>query len=235
MRQARLLLIAATGLIVSSALAQSKRDTDIGSLVRIPKRAESPNRLLSKEELSRELMNQFARCTIDRRPGRVVEAISLPAGADDQAFNGAVTDECLSEGRMQFSPSVVRGAVFGELYRRQQKGMKNVTKAFPVRPLDWSAQPQPTDSDRARTNFFLLSMTDCIYKSKAEAVRSVVVNPVGSSAQKAGYVSLIPAIGPCVPQGQKLAFSRAMLEAAFGEYLYRSIVPAIPPVPAKAR
>ena len=136
MRHARYLLIAATGLIVSSAWAQSKQDPDIGSLIRIPKRAEAPDKLLSKEELSRELMNQFARCTVDRRPGRVVEAISLPAGADGQAFNGAVTDECLSEGRMQFSPSVVRGAVFGELYRRQQRGMKNVTKVFPVQPLD---------------------------------------------------------------------------------------------------
>jgi hypothetical protein len=209
------------------ASAQSKYDTDTGSHIRIPKRAEAYDRKLSDEELGRELMNQFARCIIDRRPTVVAQAIASKPGEESSLLNRAAVDDCLDSGSMRFPPEVLRGAIFGELYRRQQRGVKRLAETFPIQPLDWSSAPAATDSERARSNYYLLWMTDCVHKTSGEAMRSIVMNSVGSVAQKSAYSSIIPALGPCVPQGQKLVLSRSMLEAAFGEYLWRSQVPAI--------
>ena len=224
-----------TALAAVPLAAQSRYEKDTGSQISIPERAKSPDRKLSEEELGREMMNRYARCIVDRTSGKVAEAIALKPGDDIQAFNKAATDECLDSGRMQFSASVLRGAVFGELYRRQQKGVKDVVRKFPVQPLDWSAAPPPGASERARANYFLLWLSDCVHGSSAEAMRSVVMNPVGSKVQQAAYSAVIPMLGPCIPEGQKLSFSRSMLESAFGEYLYRSQVPAIPVVKEDSR
>ena len=231
------ILIAGTLAVLATVplAAQSRYEKDTGSLIAIPERAKSPDRKLSEEELGREMMNRYARCIVDRTPTRVAEAIALKPGDDIEAFNKAATDECLDSGRMQFSASVLRGAVYGELYRRQQKGAKDVVRKFPVQPLDWSAAPPPAASERARANYFLLWLSDCVHESSAEAMRSVVKNPVGSKIQQAAYSAVIPSLGPCIPEGQKLSFSRSMLEAAFGEYLYRSQVPAIPAVKEATR
>ena len=213
-------------LSTAGALAQSKYEKDSGSNIRIPKRAEAYDRNLSMEELGREIMNQFARCIIDRRSTLVARAIASLPGEDDRLLKQASTSECLDSGSMNFKSEVLRGAIFGELYRRHQNGSKDISEKFPIQPLDWSAAPSAESGVYIRMNFYLLSMADCVSKSNEEAMRSIVMNRVGSSAQKAAYVKVVPALGPCVPQGQKLSISPAMLEAAFGEYLYRSLVPA---------
>ena len=228
MKFASYLTVLLAALLGPPALAKPQREMETGSLITVPKRAIAPDRTLTKDELSRDLMNQFARCLVDRKQALVAKAIALPAGADEIAFQRAVTNECLDNGRMHFPIAVLRGAVFGELYRRQQIGSATVTRNFPIQPLDWSKSPQLTDSTVARTNYFLLWMADCVHKSKAQEIRSIVVYPVGSAAQKTAYAAVIPALGPCIPQGTQISFSRSMLEAAFGEYLYRSLVPAIP-------
>ena len=121
MKIASYLAVLLAALLGSPALAKPQREMETGSLITVPKRAIAPDRTLTKEELGRDLMSQFARCIIDRKQAVVAEAITLLPGADGPAFNRASTDECLDSGRMRFSTAVVRGAVFGELYRRQQK------------------------------------------------------------------------------------------------------------------
>jgi hypothetical protein len=214
--------------LAAPAVAQSAYDKDTGTLISHPRRAEQADKKQSDDERGRDMMNQFARCIIDRSPEGVAAAIALAPGDDSSAFNRVASDECLDQGRMSFSPALLRGALFGELYRRQTKGVKNLSVKFPPQPLDWSAPPSPESNTRARTNYFMLWMSDCVEKTNGAEMRTIVGAPVGSSAQETAYAAVIPSLGPCVPAGQKLAISRAMLEAAFAEYLYRSAVPAKP-------
>jgi hypothetical protein len=73
----------------------------------------------------------------------------------------------------------------------------------------------------------MLSVADCLYTTDPDSVRAIVLTEPASRSQKAAYTKLIPEIGSCIPKDVKLAFSRIVIEGAFGEYLYRSLVPKV--------
>ena len=218
--------------LISAAVALSggtrpPTEVDLGSNVTRPKRAEIPNGYYTKEQRGRLVMREFARCTFATSPAKVAAVAMLPPGADVAGLRELAQRDCLSEGIVGFDFALYRGTLFGEMYRRHEAiGGKSWT--YPVSPINLNAAPNEGDSAQIKLNYFLLSLTDCVIAKNAEAVRAVVLQPVGSKAQEAAFSAIIPQLGPCLPQGKTITFNRTSLEMGFGEYMYRALAPVIP-------
>ena len=224
------LFIAVMLALPCAAVAQT--DTDLGTRIPHPKRAAIPGNPHSPEDSGRISLSQFARCTFASKPAAVVAALQLPVDSGDNALKAVVDDNCLEEGEMGFSNLLFRGALFGEMYRQHEH--KSRTWTYAIQPLDFSAVPDATSSPNTLTNYFMLAMADCLLAKDADSVRGIVLNEPASGAQNAAFAKIIPQLGSCVPAGATVKFSRTSIENAFGEYLYRSLVPPIPVSSGKA-
>lgn len=202
-------------------------ETDIGSRIRHPKRAQIPSTGHTKEEKGRIALHQFARCTFAKSPTKTLAALELLPGKDGRQLAALASDDCLSDGSMKFSSNLFRGALYGELYR-QHEADRSRRWSYPITPLDFSTRPGPGASSSVEANFVMLGITDCLYAADPESVREIVLNEPTSHQQDAAFAKLIPQLGSCIPAGVKLVLTRTFIESAFGEYLYRSLVPKIP-------
>lgn len=208
------------------AVAQSQSEKATGSHIRRPKRAYIPDGTLTSVDKARVTQAEFARCTLDRHRQRVFAALALEPGYDGKALIAATPGDCLGEGSLRTDTVLLRGALFAELYRRRVSASEDDGLLFPVLPLDLSRQLPDDAPLELRSSQFLLLITDCVHEADPEAVRAVITSDVASAEQEKAFATVIPLLGPCVPTGQTLRLSKSMLEAAFGEYLYRSSAPA---------
>ena len=223
MMRALTLLFAASVLTLAAPLAaQSVSERETGSRIARPAPARNADRVLNEEQRGRDMMNQLARCAIDMQPKAIAAAIVLEPGPDRDVLAKAATGECLEYGEMRFSGQIMRGAVFSELYRRAEASGGALLPKFRVSPPDLSKVPS-TENPAAATNWFLLWVSDCLAKTNRSDMHTILKSRTATSAQRAAYAAIIPAIGPCVPEGQTMTFSRVMLEGGFGEYLYRTL------------
>ncbi len=218
-----------------SVPASSQKETDLGSRISRPKRAETPDLGYTKEESSRITFREFARCTFAKSPAKVASILMEPPGSDPKTLgNLASRSDCLSGGILTFNSMLFRGALFGEMYRVRQKSPDRAW-TYPVPPIDLENVPGAQSPDDVKVNYFLMDMSDCLYKKDPEAVKAVVMEPTASKTQKAAFDRVIAQLGPCVPQGLTMKFSRSIIETTLGEYLYRSLVPKVQPKEGTAR
>jgi len=177
---------------------------------------------MTSEEQGRKLLIDYARCVIASRPKAVAEVFSSQFDASGAALRKAIIDICLSEGKFSVNPDLFRRYLYVEMYRQYDQGRRDLLARFPALPYDPTAPVSPDLSASARINELLLQLSACAYSRQPDAVKAIVTSGTGSSTQKAGYDRVIPDLGPCVQKDEKLVLSRAVLESAFGEYLYRS-------------
>jgi len=210
-------------LAASPGAAWAQRQIDTGSHIAVPTRAEIPEDR-TKEDTSRIVMRDFARCTYAHYAKQVADGVMLEPGLEGAALSNISTSDCLDSGMIKFPAPVMRGALFGELYRRHQQSTK--PWALPVQALTLTEVPTINDSQSVRTNFLMLYLAQCIHQTAPEQMRQVVLQPVTSKGQEQAFAAIIPLLGDCLPQGMKVTLNRMTLESAFAEYLYRSQAPA---------
>lgn len=180
----------------------------------------SDKRSLSDMDRGRIAGAEFARCVAKRLPKRVDAALALPTA---EAYQGAMaklaTNDCLANGKLRFNGGVLRGALFVELVReRSDAEARGSAWTRPFVPLDVKAQVERPEIQQA----FLLRFADCVVRRSPEAARNVVLLPTASAAQEAALKQLRPDLGPCFPAGMTAKISKAMLEGALAEVLYRT-------------
>lgn len=230
-------LVMLPGISPVGAAAQPPRVKYFGSEILRPRKAAIPDTAMPQEAKGRYVLSQFASCLIDTHPKQVSTALSAKPGNDYAALNNVAlgytdADSCLFDGEVRFHPQLLRGALFGELFRRHLAG-RDVGVA--IEPLDFT-QPLPAGApELAAAHFGLLALADCIALQDADSVRTIVVSRTASRDQEAAYARIVQIIGSCVPQGSKLAITRSVLEGTFGEYLYRSLVPVVRTPAGKAQ
>lgn len=212
----------AGALAATSSPVWPQKDVDTGSHIAVPSRAEIPEDR-NKEDTSRIVMRDFARCTYSRYAKRAADAVMLEPGMEGAALSKISTSDCLDSGMIKFPASVMRGALFGELYRQAQRDR---SWTLPIQPLALDKVPTINDPQAVRTNFLMLYLAQCVYQAAPEQMRQVVLQPVVSKGQEEAFAAIIPLLGECLPQGMTLKLNRMTLESAFAEYLYRSQAPA---------
>lgn len=211
------LVLAGVGLCLaaSPAMAQRKTELQTGSRISVPAPARVPEGRDSDLSRTRIIIAEFARCTLDRGTDGVQRAFAMPVGAAYyRAMNRLAVSECLESGMVRIPQTVMRGAIFVELYRRHEKKV-GPTVAVPA--LDFA---HPADESE-RTQLALLAFADCVVKRDAGAARGVVLSPTASADQDQAFRALMPNLGPCLMQGQQITFSKPVLEGALAEVLYR--------------
>jgi hypothetical protein len=188
----------------------------------------SDKRSLSDMDRGRLAGAEFARCIAKRLPKRVDAVLAMPTA---EAYRGAMaklaTDDCLANGQLRFNGGVLRGALFVELVR-ERSAVESRGSAWtrPFAPLDVTAPVARPEIQQA----FLLRFADCVVRRSPEVARNVVLLPTASAEQEAALKQLRPHLGPCFPAGMTVKISKAMLEGALAEVLYRT--PAMSWTPA---
>ena len=224
-----LIVVAAFTLV---AAGSRPREAELGSLITRPAAVEIADHGYTAEQRGRVAMAQYARCKFGRTPRRVSENLQLPTADSMASVHKLATVDCLVSGEMKFQPSQMRGYLFGEMYRLHEARPPQ-SWTYPITPLDLTNTPSADAPRDVRVNFMLLTMTHCLYLADPSVVRSIITNAPASPEQKAAYRILIPKLGSCVPKDMTFELSRSVIESAFGEYLYRSLVPVVTTLPGK--
>lgn len=81
--------------------------------------------------------------------------------------------------------------------------------------------------------YALLYFGGCVVKRDMQDARSVVLLATASKEQNVALKQLIPNLGACLMQGQKIAFSKPIIEGILAEVLYRGTVEPVAPAESK--
>lgn len=205
--------------------AQQKVETELGSRIPIPKRARIPETPgATSIDKGRIAMAEFARCTVDLKQAYLTKILSLPADRmDTKIWRDLADDQCLFSGEMHFQPALMRGALFAELQRRRRAAMLHGKPLrLPVVPIDQAQSVDPRGPDATTTA--LLMFATCVIDRAPRKAQEVLDSAAASGAQNTAFSALGPELTPCLPEGQTIKLSKAILEGALGEALYRGHV-----------
>lgn len=169
-------------------------------------------------------MEAFGACVVSRSKGRVSKFIDMRVdepGYRDYMKNlfDRAEDQCLSQGELRFYDINFRGALFQALYAQEFK-----TSAPDLTTVQSSGYRQiypETLSPEARNAVALEQFGECVSRADPQNVRALLRSLAGSSQESALFGSLTPRFGACIPQGEKLAFSKVVLKGALAEGMYR--------------
>lgn len=208
------LTILALFAVASPAVAQ--READTGTRFTRPKPAEIPdNPSLTEAERGRVALTQFAGCLLEQAPRRSMDFLNTNKAS---AFRQLELSECLRSGTLRFDESLLRGALFAELYRREYT---NKEPKLSDEPFDFASTL--ADDDQARIG--LLMFADCVARQDLANARLFMLSRGGSNDEKKAFAALRPVIGPCVPQGQTVTLTKTAIGSALAEVIYQQSLP----------
>lgn len=225
-------LASVAALLAAPAVAQ-RMESETGSHIPQAKSASIPQPgTMSDQTRARATAVEFGECVVGRFRAKATAAVKpFPNSPEEaRALRGVAEPECLNGGRLKMAGPVMRGAIYIALYRH---AFGNAAPAMIAQAPDFSegaGQPSGTAAEQAVA---LRQFGDCVARRDPANTRAVVLAPVGSAAENAGYAALAPQFNACVPQGANLTFTKALLGGLFAEILYREAASAAPVVTAE--
>lgn len=201
----------------TAARAQLKPEMQTGSLVPV-----NPKALKAKD--AGVVRKGFARCIYRAAPAKAAallensDAVSVDLAA---AKIKNVNDElqmsrCLgnqisaSESALglKFSPPVLRDMLAEEAYLARNRTPPQV----PPAPVAIAPKFVSSGFDLTIAQS-LIAMTDCAILANIGDADAILRTPPASPAERAAAVALAPALGKCLPQGQRVAFDQANIRS----------------------
>lgn len=212
-------------LVATPVWGQDSTELDTGSHIPVPRRARIVSSNLSQADNNRVTMSDFAKCVVARNPVAVARGLPIMIKGEQRQniLSGLATPQCLEDGQMSVPPRLMRGALFVELYRLYALRKKVIFAPAPLQ-LDEPLLPE-NRADPVEAG--LLAFGDCVVKRDEVTARHVVVSPTASAEQNAAFKVLIPNLGPCLIAGQKITFSKPIIEGVLAEVLYREALSPI--------
>jgi hypothetical protein len=175
---------------------------------------------------ARRTMEAFTACLVSRFPGRAMALAELPIDSPQyertaRNMYDTAGDECLAGGgRLNFSGSLFRGALFQALYNRRFRddGPTDfaTVESTGYRQL-YPAEPTP----EARTALALEHFGECVARADAAGVRNFLRQAPGTVAETEAIAALRPRLAACIPQANTIRFSAPVLKGALAEGIYR--------------
>jgi hypothetical protein len=181
---------------------------------------------LESGPVARRVMAAFARCILSRSRRDAEQFLgALPRSVDaDRLASRIVTHECVGSGRLQFSSSLFRGALYEVLYLADFARRHPALADAPV--VTYTSADPATLTDHQRGWLALARFGDCVVRALPAQARALVVSEVDSDSEQRAFAALMPALGGCLVQGSQLSFSRPMLRGVIAESLYRLSIAA---------
>ena len=173
---------------------------------------------------ARLTMRNFAACIASRSKGRLAKLLALPVGTPEYAKMSRAMfdregDECLSGGELSFSMKLLRGSFFEAVYM-QDFGRDTVLDLATVGDSGYRARyAEPLDPEGAYVLAFE-QFGECVVRARTAAARDLVTSIPGSATESSALAVLAPALGPCLPKGRKIVFSKPVLRGFISEGLY---------------
>jgi hypothetical protein len=231
-----LLRLLAGALVVATSPVSAQ---ETGSLIKRNRAAQIDE---GNPNAPRITMEAFGACIVSRSKGRVAKFIDMRVGEPEyrdyiRALFDRSEDFCLSQGRLQFYDIHLRGALFQALYNSEFRN-DGPTSFGAVTSSNYRALYPEILSPEARSAVALEQFGECVARADTPNVRELLRSLAGSARETALFGTLSPQFSACIPQGEKLAFSKIVLKGALAEGIYRLskaalAAPAMPPPPAR--
>ncbi|HEY0027491.1 MAG TPA: hypothetical protein VGC35_06445 [Allosphingosinicella sp.] len=212
--------LAFTALLLTPAAlcAQASGNMETGSLIK----NRSAGGYGTDPKDVRSISRIFAECTLRRGRGSVERYLAAPIGGSEEAKlrKRILVDDCLGAGSLTLPLEVIRGALFEQLYLADFKTAP-VADLSAVPAIDYTIGYAQPIAPQASNGIALARFGDCVARTDPGNARSMLVNVPDSRGETAALQALKSRLGGCIPQGQKISFSRSVLRASIAEGLYR--------------
>lgn len=211
-------------LMFAAVPAPAQLEVPTGSRLTSPKPADIPDGNMPEVDRVRKVMVEFGECVARTDPGGSARTVALfPTDPIElKALQRVATGDCLRMGELQMSASIMRGALFIGLYRRDYRQVP--PPAPPPEKLDFTVGAADPQQEEARGAIMLRLFIDCVVREDPADARITILAPVASRAETAAYAALAPHLGRCLPAGQQVTFSKTILSGLIAEVAYRNAV-----------
>lgn len=169
----------------------------------------------------RATMRQFGICAVSRFKLRVHRLIELAVDAPpySRELLSIAQGECLDGGALKMPQPLFRGAIFEALYL-SEFGRDPLPDFAAVKDSGYRQRYGAEVSDKARPLVALEQFGECVARSKGADIRALLQTQPGSAAESDAFDSLKDSFPPCIPTGETLTFSKAILRGALAEGIY---------------
>ncbi|SCW68357.1 hypothetical protein SAMN02927924_02105 [Sphingobium faniae] len=222
MNLSKRILWSLAGITLASGQVMAQTEAPTGSHIHRPKPVEIVDSVkLTKSEIARRATNEFGQCVVMTSPKKVdvTVALGLKEPALTRSLKSLATPECLREGALKMPQELMLGSIFRAMY------LRDFSKAQPPlleRGFDFKALVEDPNSPDGVAQILLRDFADCVVRADLEASRTLTMSTAGSAKEKSAFAMLIPKMGPCMPQGLTVNFSKDVLAALIAEVLYRN-------------
>lgn len=219
-RTASILLIA-LACAGQPAWGQARLETETGSLIRQPRQARIPDKIgLSDAERGRVAAEEFADCVVERRKDDVAQLLGALYGSADErrALKRMAVDRCLFSGQLTMPSSLMRGAVFRSLYKKDF-GDRSPGLA-PAAP-NYSVYVNDPTSNGGAVQILMLDFASCVIRADVNGARGLLLAQAASEKETQAFSSLVPFMGACFPKGKSAQLSKSTVMAVIAEAMYR--------------
>ncbi|MCA1749640.1 MAG: hypothetical protein ABR601_04060 [Parasphingopyxis sp.] len=176
---------------------------------------------------ARRVLSDFVECVIARNPRGLVEYLAATPNTPQAHRLGtrlvgggrARASQCLNRGELRFVDSLLRGAVFEMLFRRDYTG-RELPRFFDMRlASDTPVVPQDGNEEARRWNA-LNRFSNCVVRLDTQSARALILSDVNGNEETEAFGALQEDLNRCMYFGSELSFSRPLLRGIIAEALY---------------
>jgi len=212
------LCLALAGVLLPAGLVGAQTEKSTGSRIgRVAPATPPDNTRMADEDRALQTTFEYARCLVqtDEKTFRPLLSLEPKVLSEDQR-DALSQPACLRYGELRMPQPILRGAIFRAFYLK-----------------DWSRRPagefgEPIDyfkfiDQQDKGQFMAAAMLDfasCVIRADPANGRLFVSGIPGEPQFENALQQLVPQLGPCLPAGLEVRFSKSNLSAYFAEALY---------------
>jgi hypothetical protein len=187
---------------------------------------------MSKRELARAAVSDFAKCLYEDEPvgGRKILALG-PGRVLTKQVRAYANGICLLRGYLNFHPSDFQLALFGVAYRAKNS---RAAPASLAAPTDFLALSRSASEQTAKRFLALRRFGDCVVRTDPVAAHNVVVTDVATAREAEAFEALRPSLGACLEKDASVELSKELIKGLLADVLYRN-ASALADTPSGAR
>ena len=201
-----------------SAPLAAQREMPTGSRIGRPAPAAAPeNPKLSDEDRALRTTFDYARCLVQYDEKEFRPLLSLePKIFNEKQRKALIRPACLRSGELTMPGPLLRGAIFRAFYLKDWAQSPIAAFAQPVNYFQFVERENPSQVAAAT----MLDFASCVIRADQANARAFVVGMPGENKFEEALRALIPRMGPCMPVGIEVQFSKSTLVGYLSEAVY---------------
>lgn len=211
--------------IVAVFLSTYSSDIEAQTRIKTPTPAIVPTEKLSDYGKSQRTLADYSDCLVRYNRPRVMKFLEMYIETKDAGLFGSrlAVSECLLSGNLRMTPRLLRGNLFGALYRMNFKKADNL-QSF-SHPVDYVMDiPVGMDmtSDKGAIAYLAYrNFADCVVRLIPKEIIDIVRLEADSKKENAVWDIIVPNLSNCIIDGLEIKFTKSTLLSLFSESLFR--------------